>query len=154
MYVSMTLNRTFLVSASIFCMIRHSHTEYTILGALKRVELGDKLQGIDRVTISASLPLFNLTSKSHRQSMYNYQEMLANANYNDISHPATVLAIGQNVANFAGGEVVLARSLSFLKSAKTGATGAQSSVAFETKLASNLYPRKVITLTLRLPILL
>ncbi|MBD1432701.1 RHS repeat-associated core domain-containing protein [Sphingobacterium sp. DN00404] len=74
----------------------------------------------NRATISASLPLFNLTSQSHRQSMYNYQEMLANANYNDMSHPATALAIGQNVANFAGGEVVLARSLSALKMAEGG----------------------------------
>ncbi|TYR30799.1 RHS repeat-associated core domain-containing protein, partial [Sphingobacterium phlebotomi] len=76
--------------------------------------------GQNRTTISASSPFLNLTSQSHRQSMYNYQQILANANYNDISNPATALAIGQNVANFAGGEVVLARSLSFLKAAKGG----------------------------------
>lgn len=45
--------------------IRHSYTEYTVLGTVKRVELGNKLQGIDYVyTVDGKLKAVNHADKS------------------------------------------------------------------------------------------
>ncbi|EFK56015.1 RHS repeat-associated core domain-containing protein [Sphingobacterium spiritivorum] len=61
---------------------------------------GVRVDHIQQPTLSATKPDPYRTSYSHRQMMYNYSQMLANTNYNDLSNPTTSLAIGQNIANF------------------------------------------------------
>ncbi|WP_293916381.1 MULTISPECIES: RHS repeat domain-containing protein [unclassified Sphingobacterium] len=66
---------------------------------------GVRVDHIQQPTLSASKPDPYGTSYSHRQMMYNYSQMLANTNYNDLSNPTTSLAIGQNIANFGVAEI-------------------------------------------------
>ncbi|SUJ25591.1 Uncharacterised protein [Sphingobacterium spiritivorum] len=66
---------------------------------------GVRVDHIQQPTLSATKPDPYRTSYSHRQMMYNYSQMLANTNYNDLSNPTTSLAIGQNIANFGFAEI-------------------------------------------------
>lgn len=58
------------------------------------------------LTASAYYP----TSQSYRSLTYQYNILQANVNYNDMSNPMTSLAIGRNVADFAGTSAVFGKA--------------------------------------------
>lgn len=73
------------------------------------VRFGRVLKIEDQPVISA--PGKYPTSQSYREMMFNYDKILKNTNFNDISHPGTALAIGQNVMDWGVTEVVTVKAI-------------------------------------------
>ncbi|EFK56017.1 RHS repeat-associated core domain-containing protein [Sphingobacterium spiritivorum] len=93
---------------------------------------GVRVDHIQQPTLSATKPDPYRTSYSHRQMMYNYSQMLANTNYNDLSNPTTSLAISRNIANFGVVEIATIKVIGRVGSlynafAKEGSSGASLS---------------------------